>query len=214
MSRQFVPITVKELKEKIERTVPDEDNPDFINVRRLTPTVEKDLDKVTFDTENVTDIDGDYKFGPEKLIGYHTLPNGMTFLGVAAGGDWEIPVFFIIYWDGKQLRGYIPEKGNLWNTTTKGAYGNDDEADLKNCCKRWPDDFKEDMEVHDAMDGLDCYDLEAIKLDIMDRIVEKPLTKPKKDSKIRKNASLLKYSDEELLEELKIRSEERKKNGK
>jgi hypothetical protein len=204
MSRCFEAITAEELKEKIFKINPYEADY-WVSWRNLTPTVDKDLSKVSFDAENITDVEGAYKFGPEELIGFQTLPNGMSFLGMAAGGDWEIPVFFIIYWDGKKFRGYIPEKGNLWNTITKKAYGNDDEVDLKNCCKRWPDDFKEDMEPHDAMDGVDHYDIDAIKKDIMERIVkkdDKPLTKPKKDSKIREGAALLTYTDEELLAEI------------
>jgi hypothetical protein len=80
-------------------------------LRHLTPAVEKDLNKVHFDTENV-DQDG-----------YKTLPNGLTYLGVYSYGDWERAVFYIIYFDGKKLRGYIPKKGNLWNTDTNRSYG-------------------------------------------------------------------------------------------
>jgi hypothetical protein len=80
-------------------------------LRHLTPTVEKDLSKVHFDSENV------------DQNGYKTLPNGLTYLGVYSYGDWEKPVFYIIYSDGKKLRGYIPKKGNLWNTDTNRSYG-------------------------------------------------------------------------------------------
>ena len=38
-------------------------------------------------------------------------------------------MFFIIYWDGKKLRAYVPTDGNPWNTDTKEAYGNDEEKD-------------------------------------------------------------------------------------
>jgi hypothetical protein len=90
MSRHFVPITVDELKKKIEDCrVGDQ----WVEYRRLTPIIEKDLDKVIFDTENISD-DGE----PKDLL----------------GGDWESPVFFCIYWDGRKLRAYVPEKGNLW----------------------------------------------------------------------------------------------------
>jgi len=72
-----------------------------------------------------------------QFFGFNTRPSGLTFLGVSAGGDWEIPVHFIIYWDGKKLRCYIPTEGNLWNTTTKTAYGNDEDADSENIAKRF-----------------------------------------------------------------------------
>jgi len=62
-------------------------------------------------------------------MGIRTLPNGMIYAGIMAGGDWECPVFWIIYWDGKRLRGYVPTDGNPYNTDTMEAYGNNPEAD-------------------------------------------------------------------------------------
>lgn len=212
MSRTFVKITLDELKDKIKDIYSLEG---YHSLRSLTSTVENDLSKVAFDTENITGIDDSHTFGPDELIGFHVLPNGMPYLGVAAGGDWEIPVFFIIYWDGKKLRGYIPEKGNLWNTTTKAAYGNDETADLKNCCKRWPDHFNMDMEPYDATDGLDHYDRYELENDIMERIVEKGLVKAKKPSKVKnvgnKKTRLSNFTDEELLAELQLRAKIKRK---
>lgn len=110
----------------------------------LSVQLEKDLSTVQFDTENMSseDLYGDGSFP----IGYHTLENGMSFLGVNAGGDWENPLFFIVYWDGQDLRAYIPEDGNPWNTDTHKAYGNDDENDEQNdrinAKKRYPEYFK------------------------------------------------------------------------
>lgn len=161
MSRYFAPITEAELKAKIDKAFVDEDpndpyinRGDAINHQVLLDKLGKDL-KVSFDFENF-DIEG-----------YRTLPNGMTYLGLQAGGDWEHPVFFIIYWDGKKLRGYVPTEGNPWNTTTKQAYGNDEDADLKNARKRWPD-------CPDDIDGwFDRDEAEIIK-DIQSRILPTP----------------------------------------
>jgi hypothetical protein len=61
----------------------------------------------------------------ESLLGFHTLPSGLTFFGYLAGGDWENPVFMIIYYDGKKLRGYTPSHGNAVNLDCKCAFGND-----------------------------------------------------------------------------------------
>ncbi len=101
----------------------------FPFVLDLSPEMIKDLRKVSFNTENfscVLDNDGDvYGY---KLGGMQTLDNGFTFLGCAAGGDWEHPVFFIIYWDGKTLRGYVPKEGNIWDKKNKTAF--DDDGDL------------------------------------------------------------------------------------
>lgn len=78
--------------------------------------ISKDLDKVQFDWEN-----SEYEEGE---CGIKVL-NGWPFLLMWAGGDWEYPVRFIIYWDGKKWRAYIPTEGNVFNKETKSAYGNE-----------------------------------------------------------------------------------------
>lgn len=108
---------------------------DGIPWRNLTPKIASDLKKCEFDMENV-DCKSGYD-GADKIAGFRTLPNGLTYLGVSAGGDWESPIFFIIYSDGKHLRAYMPKDGNPWNTDTKQAYGNDEESDNKNAKKRF-----------------------------------------------------------------------------
>lgn len=185
MSRYFEPISVNELKKKVLAC-----KEDWLDYRRLTKVVEKDLDKVHFDTENIT-TENDF----DDITGYHRLSNGMPYLGIMAGGDWETSVFFCIYWDGKNLRGYIPEEGNLWNTTTKEAYGNDEAADLKNARKRWPDDVNLKDDNFDLYGYLDNYDLKAMQQDMMARITLKTA----------KPSALAAYTDEELLAELKRR---------
>ena len=91
--------------------------------------INKDLAKVCFDTENLTCKGSQFKMNDDKgeYIGFHTLPNGLSYLGLAAGGDWELPLFFIIYWDGKKLRGYIPTYGNTFNSAVKTAFGSEGE---------------------------------------------------------------------------------------
>ena len=94
--------------------------------KQLTKQIEKDLSKVEFDTENLT-CDYRESFGYGKLVGFNTLPNGLTHLGISCGGDWEQSLYWIIYFDGNQLRAYIPTDGNTWNTDNKMAYGNGEE---------------------------------------------------------------------------------------
>ncbi len=76
-----------------------------------------------------------------------------------------MPIFFIIYWDGKALRGYIPLDGNPWNTTTKQAYGNNNEDDLDDAKTRYPG-FDGDWQSID-------FDSEKIIEDILKRIQPK-----------------------------------------
>jgi hypothetical protein len=126
---------IKITKEQLERILldksfdPDSSNNNHIwvgNVKEKCPKLTKDLEKVIFDDENTT-CDQDGFMGDAKLCGFHTLDNGLTFLGVLEGGDWEYPVFFIIYYDGKELRGYIPEDGNMYNKVFKTAFGSEGE---------------------------------------------------------------------------------------
>jgi len=154
--RKFVPITVDELKKKIKAKV-EKLNPEMAGefhwlpeMISTDPTLSKDLSKVEFDFENWS-IDAEQNFGPAEIVGYRTLLNGMPFLGVSAGGDWETPLVFIIYWDGKSLRAYIPTDGNPWNTDTKMAYGNDEDADDKNRSKRFPGNDDPDVDARKVL---------------------------------------------------------------
>ena len=178
MARKFTPHSLEWLKKKME--LAGGFSPD-----QLTKKVEKDISKVEFDFENCTCSYNDGYNGCEIISGYHIAPNGLPFLGVVAGGDWEIPVFFMIYWDDKDLRGYIPTDGNTWNTDTKKAYGNemdyyydkdhnfhnlDINKDQTNLKKRYPEAFK-NIDVKDICFE-DCGNCDPVKilLDIAKRI--------------------------------------------
>lgn len=185
MARYFEKISEKDLLSKInealtahEEYTPSPNDPtlkdaiSFYNsclLNTLTKTVEKDVGKVHFDTENV-EIDSKCNFYRAKL-GLNTLSNGMSFFGVIAGGDWEVPVYFIIYWDGKKLRGYVPEEGNPWNKKTKEAYGNNEKKDMEDAKKRFNLD---DDDGYCDLDSLsDKRDWNLIEKDIMQRIEAK-----------------------------------------
>jgi len=134
----------------------------FIPFTCLTPIVKKDLAKVEFDLENIHLSPKDH---PEmgNLLGFHEMTTGLVYFGAMAGGDWECPVYFIIYWDGKQLRGYIPKNGNPWNRKTKRAYGNSEVQDNADCQKQYGMDYNHEIR-HDPVE---------ILLDVQDRIKAK-----------------------------------------
>lgn len=119
MPRYFKRITIDELKEKLIPILEDEDFPYNLGSH---PIISKDLDKVQFDFEN-WETERSFVGYP---CGYEMLSNGLAVLFVNAGGDWEYPIVFILYFDGKKIRAYIPKEGNSWNRKTKSAYGNDD----------------------------------------------------------------------------------------
>ncbi len=172
MPRFFARLTVDQLSDKVVEAVEACSVSGHHCWKELTPQIKKDLSKCNFDMENVGELQSD--FGPRGLMGYHTLDNGLTFKGLCAGGDWEIPVFFLIYWDGSKLRGYIPKDGNPWNTATKYPYGNDDDADAKNVKKRYPHLF-EGLgvdEIYYDHPGV-TWNAEEIRQDILKRFQEK-----------------------------------------
>jgi hypothetical protein len=124
---------------------------------KLTKQIEVDLKKVNFDEENLEWEEGEGYSGTGSITGFHTLPNGLTYLGISAGGDWEVPLFYILYYDGLKLRGYIPTDGNHWNTDTKTAYGSEDDAGIEdgeavsdaNARKRFWVNSRDDLENMD-----------------------------------------------------------------
>ena len=87
-----------------------------------------DVSKIDFDFENF-EIDDKIFFTSQ----------GVPYLRCLAGGDWEIPVRFFIYYDGKSMRGYVPTKGNSFNRKTKSAIGNN--IDNTDECKNNDKDF-------------------------------------------------------------------------
>jgi hypothetical protein len=171
MPRHFVPFTAVGLIAKVEEAMKnhpnnhEDDGFSLYNMRDLTPQVYDDLKKVDFDLEN---CDIDSEDWPEEC-GYKILANGMPALFCRAGGDWEHPVIFIIYWDGKKLRGYVPKDGNPWNTDTHQAYGNDEDADLKNAIKRG---YQKETDTDFDTGGCWC-DMDLVKADIVKRIQPK-----------------------------------------
>jgi uncharacterized protein YlaN (UPF0358 family)/uncharacterized protein YihD (DUF1040 family) len=92
-------------------------------------------DDIEVDTENLSASADD--FGDPDFVGFHTLPNGLTFLGLCMGGDWEVPLYTAIFHDGGDtLYEVVPELGNTFNTRTNAAYGNDLKSDAENITTR------------------------------------------------------------------------------
>lgn len=144
-------ITLGQFKQICKKFLFDKDV--SFDPNNLSKQIEKDLSKVEFDFENY-EI-GNAEFHSTGLCnypcGYEVLSNGLPVLFVNAGGDWECPICFCIYYDGEKLRAYIPTDGNLFNKKLKSAYGNNDDFD----------------DIDEEENG----DPEKIRNDIMDRIV-------------------------------------------
>lgn len=124
------------LDEKLRDEVDDVERPDTYSDEIALVLIEEDSNvqkdlKFIFDTENLT-TDPTLVFGgfPEinNLLGFNITPFGMPYLGIQAGGDWEFPLFFIIYFDGKKFRAYMPSYGNTVNLDCKTAFGSEDSS--------------------------------------------------------------------------------------
>lgn len=76
---------------------------------------------------NAINVNPKYELGqPEEtpLLGFHTLPNGLTFLGFTqSDGEAILPAFHILYFDGNDLHIYEPVRGNRINLDFKTALG-------------------------------------------------------------------------------------------
>ena len=96
--------------------------------QELDNKINKDLSKVQFDLENV-DCEPDHAL-PGCAI--WTTSTGVPTLLCCAGGDWEDPVYFVLYPESEtSIRAYLPKEGNTYVLKTLMAYGNDpdDEGD-------------------------------------------------------------------------------------
>lgn len=57
-------------------------------------------------------------------------PSGIPYIELETRGDWEQYMCSYIYYDGKNFRGYIPERGNCVNRFAKAAFGNNTGYDI------------------------------------------------------------------------------------
>lgn len=95
-----------------------EDDKDNGKESTLMDKVHADWSKVQFDLENY------------EVEGFELTATGVPYVMMSCGGDWEVPIACVVYWDGKNYRGYVPVEGNCYNVKTKTAFGNaEDEAD-------------------------------------------------------------------------------------
>lgn len=133
--------------------------------------VEKDVNKIDFDFENIAFDGRNFSSYSDDKSSYdiHTLPNGLVYCLCSAGGDWEVPVSFILYIDpNNQLRAYVPENGNVYNKEFKCAYGSEGEHQV-------PDFDDPDWEPAYTADdhNEDDLDMQLFEADVTNRIIVK-----------------------------------------
>jgi hypothetical protein len=173
MPRYAVKITLEEFKGLIEaETLKGVGNWED-NSYWLTDKIKNDLKKVEFDWENFSPKRECYYY-KEQVMGFQQRGD-LVFLGCYAGEDGHTPIYFVIYYDGKQLRGYIPKKGNLWNFRTKQAFGMNERADIDLIWDEWTLPNDPGLEPEDKWDMADSdphglLDLDAMIEDVVNRI--------------------------------------------
>jgi hypothetical protein len=136
MARKAPIITLDEFKTKIGKYIKSYNDPSYDDndeefPYNLPEKVNSDLAKIEFDFENYSVGDANPNYEDKGYsgypCGYKILPSGIPVLLVNSGGDWEFPICFALYHDGKGLRGYIPNDGNVFDKKNKSAYGNSEE---------------------------------------------------------------------------------------
>lgn len=193
MSRLAPKITMAEFKDRMKEFMVDEWFP-----ANFSEKIVKDLSKIDFDWENYEHDTGEgYLNYP---CGFKTLKNGLPVLFVNAGGDWECPICICFYFDGKEIRAYIPKDGNVYNKKEKCAYGSE-EDDENGGYRELDEAYWEKVRKEEG-------DAKAIENDIINRIkiVDMPV-KPMPEIKvpeIKLSKPKPKKSIEQLEAEIKI----------
>lgn len=91
------------------------------------------------------------------------------FLLAWAGGDWEVPVHFILYVNSKgKLAIHIPRLGNTYNKDNNKALNNEPEADYSYLCRSLK--FIGDREWAHYYDMLEEDDLDELSLEDLGNI--------------------------------------------
>lgn len=183
LPRVWVPITLDDFRDKVmtavkkildkEHVRPGQDVP-FTDI---SGQVRHDLEAVRFAVDETDWVVDQYTSEAKRgFIGFQTLPNGMPFLGVEAGADYEERLYFIIYWDG-QLRAYIPKDGNTFDREGMASFRPQD-VDYSEYLHQ----FFPDVEIEalaDSMVATDCirrlFDAEKMLDDIQAKIVRAEL---------------------------------------
>lgn len=87
----------------------------------------KDFKVLDVDTENL------------EFDNVSKTDNGIEYAILFVGGDWEHPVDYVVYFDkDENLRCYLPKSGNLFNSDTMSALGNDTADDARFLLKSHP----------------------------------------------------------------------------
>jgi len=132
-----------------------------------------------------------YKFDSENVESRGKIKmssKGVPYVVCYAGGDWECPVCFIIYFDGSKVRAYIPLKGNAINKLENTAFGYDTDKEIEFISKELNISQEESKsKTHDIN-----FDERACVEDFLSRIEVKGVYKQRDYSKLHEEFENLK----------------------
>ena len=130
----------------------------YYNDKKGDTIIKKDFKGIEPDWEN-HDITG----------GLRTV-KGCPYVIMIVGGDWECPLCVMIYYDSKQFRCYIPEKGNAYRKDIKKLFGNCD-ASYDSKTETYTDEWKKNGKTYISDDKY-AFD-ELVKEGILDKEKDK-----------------------------------------
>lgn len=98
--------------------------------------------------DDIVNADNEFNIDNENIepewVGLKSTDDGIAFLAFGMGGDWELPSFCFLYYDGENIRMYIPRRGNGVNLDTMTAIGSEQDAD-----ENFDGDFEDYDEVRE-----------------------------------------------------------------
>lgn len=117
----------------------------------------KDVHKINVEFENCGETD---EFYDKDIDKHRQLKDGTAIIWGYGGGDWELPIQFVLYLDPKnKVRAYVPSDGNVYCHKCKCAFGTCE-------CEDQPEEFDDDYYT----DNLNFY---AMMEDVNNRIETK-----------------------------------------
>lgn len=66
----------------------------------------------------------------KNLIGFKTLKNGINIFGMLMAGDGSFPTYVLFYYDGKNIRSFLPTYGNSLNFDFRTSIGDECEKEV------------------------------------------------------------------------------------
>ena len=141
-SRKGVYLPKEVLTQKVEEILFNENEIDFETyfTEKENPDWQYclDMENIFYDCDEIQDEDVLLR---DVLLGYHSYKDKFSWIGCMIGGDGAISVYTIFYYDGQQIRGYVPVRGNMVNLDANCALMGEYD------CPRYDDDEFDEYEL-------------------------------------------------------------------